>query len=327
MSDKVGLREVAAEAQVSPTTVSRVLNNRGYLSEETKNKVYAAMEKLQYYPNELARALSKKRSFTVGIIFPTLTNPFHAEVIQHIESYLSQKGYKVLLCNSLNNPEKEKQYLTMLRKNQVDGIIAATHNRNIEEYNIPGLPIVAVDRDLGKNVTIVSCDNYSGAKMACEKLIKDGCRQILCIRGDSKIKLPANARTTAYKDVMQAHDLPEYILEDPLVKPSAERYQIISDYLQTHPSFDGVFAGDDVLASFAIQILGKIGKNVPADVKVVGFDGAALTLALKPELTTVCQPIKQIAQVTVSKLLNRIDGHVEENITNLPVTMHFGTTA
>lgn len=324
---KIGIREVAKEAEVSPTTVLRVLNNRGYISEETKNKVFDAMNKLEYYPNELARALFKNETYTVGLIFPTITNPFHAELIQSIEFELSNKGYKVLLCNSLNNPTKEKEYLAMLRKNQVDGIIVGTHNKDIDDYNIPGLPIVAIDRNLGKNTVTVSCDNYTGGEIATQLLVSHGCRNILCIRGDSKIKLPANSRTLAYKNIMKENNLDPLILEVPFVAEIKDKKKMIGEYLETHPNIDGIFAGDDLLATLAINSLIYMRKNVPEDVKVVGFDGAEQTLIYNSDLTTIQQPIGQISSVAVHKLLNMIGGKEEKDELDLPVRLLKNHTA
>lgn len=125
---KPGIKDVAKVAGVSPTTVSRVLNNRGYISEETRKKVYDAMEEINYYPNEIARALLNNRTYFVGVIVPTVTSPFHGEVVEQIEYYLSQKNYKMLLCNSKNQMDTEKAYIDMLRRNQVDGMIVGTHN-------------------------------------------------------------------------------------------------------------------------------------------------------------------------------------------------------
>lgn len=323
---KIGIREVAEEAQVSTATVSRVLNNRGYISKETRDKVQAAMKKLEYYPNDLARALYQKRTYTVGVIFPSNVHPFQAELIQDIEYLLSQKGYKMLLCNSLNNPQKEIDYLTMLRKNQVDGIIVGTHNKHVSGYQNSKLPIVAIDRDLGENTTTVACDNYTGGKMAVQLLIDRGCRQILDIRGDSSVKLPANDRSTAYLDLMKKNNLPENVLEVPFVWSAAKKKETIENYLQSHPQIDGIFAGDDLLASLAIFYLEMHDKRVPEDVKVIGFDGAKQTLLYNPRLTTIRQPISQIAQVATEKLINKINGKKETDRLDLPVSLYIGHT-
>ncbi|MCX8736370.1 MAG: LacI family DNA-binding transcriptional regulator [Lactobacillus panisapium] len=323
---KVGIREVAQEANVSTATVSRVLNNRGYISQETRDKVQAAMKKLEYYPNDLARALYKKRTYTVGLIFPSNVHPFQAELIQDIEYLLSNQGYKVLLCNSLNNPEKEIAYLTMLKKNQVDGIIVGTHNKHIDGYKNTKLPVIAIDRDLGKNTATVSCDNYAGGQMAVQLLIDRGCKQILDIRGDSSIKLPANERTVAYRDLMKKYGLESHVLEVPFVLAADQKRQIIEDYLGSHPQIDGIFAGDDLLASLAIFYLETHHKKVPDDVKVIGFDGAKETLLYNPRLTTIRQPIEQIARTATEKLINEINGQKETDQLKLPVTLFTGHT-
>jgi len=110
------LKDVAKRAGVSPTTVSRVLNNRGYISEETRRKVYKAMEELNYQPNEIARALFKKRSYFLGLIIPDISHPFFAEITKYIEYYAYLKGYKVLICNSYLDGHKEKEYIKMTKK-------------------------------------------------------------------------------------------------------------------------------------------------------------------------------------------------------------------
>ena len=171
---KPGIKDVAKVAGVSPTTVSRVLNNRGYISEETRKKVYDAMEEINYYPNEIARALLNNRTYFVGVIVPTVTSPFHGEVVEQIEYYLSQKNYKMLLCNSKNQMDTEKAYIDMLRRNQVDGMIVGTHNAVVETYSKLKMPVVGIDRYLGEHIPVVSCDNYAAGQMATRHLIDKG---------------------------------------------------------------------------------------------------------------------------------------------------------
>lgn len=126
---KPNIHDVAKIAGVSSTTVSRVLNNRGYISEKTKEKVYKAMEEINYFPNDLARSLFRKRTNLIGLIIPNSSNPFFGELAFHIESICTSMGYKLLLCNSLHRKDKEEKYLEMLIRNQVDGVIAVTYNR------------------------------------------------------------------------------------------------------------------------------------------------------------------------------------------------------
>lgn len=155
------IKDVAKHAGVSVTTVSRTMNNRGYISEETKNKVYEAMEKLNYHPNEIAKSLYTKKSKLIGLILPDISTPFYAEETKYIEEYLYMNGYKLLLCNASNNCVREKEYISMLQRNQVDGIIIGSHTLKLEEYMKLKLPIVALDRYLGKDIPVVSADRKS----------------------------------------------------------------------------------------------------------------------------------------------------------------------
>lgn len=169
---KPSIHDVAKIAGVSSTTVSRVLNNRGYISEKTKDKVYKAMEEINYFPNDLARSLFRKRTNLIGLIIPNSSNPFFGELAFYIESICTSKGYKLLLCNSLNRIDKEEKYLEMLIRNQVDGVIAVTYNRGILNYHQQNLPIVAIDHYLSEKVPVVGSDNFDGGKKAAELLIK-----------------------------------------------------------------------------------------------------------------------------------------------------------
>ena len=149
-SAKPGIKEVAAVAGVSPTTVSRVLNNRGYISQETRDKVHAAMERINYTPNDIARAMLNGRLNLIGMIVPFVSSPFHAQVVQAVERTLAENGFKMLLCNSANRPDLERSYIDMLRRNMVDGVIVNSLNIGAEAYAEMGLSLVGIDCDLGE---------------------------------------------------------------------------------------------------------------------------------------------------------------------------------
>ncbi len=323
---KPGIKDVAKVAGVSPTTVSRVLNNRGYISEETRQKVYAAMEKIQYYPNEIARALLNNRTYFVGVIMPTVTSPFHGVIVEQIEYYLSKKNYKTLLCNSKNQLDTEKEYIDMLRRNQVDGMIVGTHNALVEEYSSFHMPVVGIDRYLGENVPVVSCDNYEVGRLATRHLIERGCKRILCIRGDSRLRMPGNNRSQAYLDEMKKEGYEPLVLEVPFVREYVEKQKLIYDMLNQHPEIDGVFAGDDSLAVIVLQIAKQKGIRIPEDLKVIGVDGTREVLQFVPELTTIQQPSDEIARVAVEKLIDLIEGKKVESCLNLPVRLLEGKT-
>ncbi|MGI6156506.1 MAG: LacI family DNA-binding transcriptional regulator, partial [Enterococcus lemanii] len=146
----IKLTDVAKRAGVSPTTVSRVINNYGSLSQKTIDKVHQAMEELDYQPNSLARSLQGKNTQLIGLIFPTVAIPFFGELVERLESKLFELGYRSILCDSANNKEKERDYLKMLTANKVDGIIAGAHNLGIDEYENIKLPIISFDRFLAE---------------------------------------------------------------------------------------------------------------------------------------------------------------------------------
>ncbi|MCT1905240.1 LacI family DNA-binding transcriptional regulator [Oceanobacillus sojae] len=320
--------DVAKEAGVSSATVSRVINNKGYISEGTRTKVNKAMDKLGYYPNELARSLSKNQSSLIGLIFPSLTNPFQIELISHLETLLSQENYKVLICNSQNNPENEKKYLEMLRRNQVEGVIVNSMNETFMEYNIPELHVVSIDRRINENIPVISCDNYNGGKQAVQKLIDENCRNILFIGGTNNkrlIDLDADKRYRAYLDLLDQYKIPPLTLDLDFTLSYAEKYEKIKAFLSQNTFIDGIFS-DDTSAVIALNIANDLDISIPEDFKIVGFDGATLTLHQVPELTTVQQPIKKIAELSAQTLLSVINDKEVQSITDLPTKLRLGTT-
>lgn len=305
---KPKLEDVAQLAGVSRTTVSRVLNNRGYIGEETRKKVYHAVETLNYHPNEIARSLFINKTNIIGLIFPSTNNPFYAEMIQNLESNFEPLGYKVLLCNSGGRTDKERAYLDMLQRHQVDGVISGAHNRGIEIYQKTRLPIVSIDRYLAPHVPVVSSDNYAGGVLATSLLLEKGCKRIIHINGSIDLETPANLRRKAYEDTMKKNGLPycTYEISD----------TICQDVFDQNPDVDGIFGSDDIIATQILTEAKSRGYRVPQDLKVVGYDGADITRILKPELTTIQQPIEAMAKLSVRLLLDQIDGKKDQ------ITLH-----
>lgn len=314
INQKVKLDDVANEAGVSKTTVSRVLNNRGYISEKTRKKVNEAVELLNYHPNEIARSLFINKTFIIGLIFPTTNNPFYGQLIFHLENICESLGYKVLLCNSEGREDKEKSYLEMLQRHQVDGIIAGSHNRGILEYDNPQLPLVGIDRYLSENTPVVSSDNYDGGKKATQLLIDKGCKKIIHINGSPSLETPANLRREAYEDVMKENQYypHSYVIGE----------NVIETIFNENPDVDGIFASDDLIASSVMKEAKRRNINIPADLKVIGYDGSEITRMLLPELSTIQQPVKEIANLAVRLLLKQIEGETESQIEwKLPVNL------
>lgn len=319
----VKLTDVAQKAGVSVTTVSRVINNHGYLSEKTKNKVFAAMRELNYQPNSLARSLQGKKMKLVGLIFPSITNPFFAELIQDIEEQLFEQGYKIILCNAGKNKQKEREYIKMLLANQVDGIIAGAHNLGIEEYQRLGLPIVSFDRKLSDNIPIVSCDNYQGIQLAVHDLMQAGCKNIYFLGNKKQKGNPTDERLKAYCDTVKELGLTKHICsvafsDSPLLKNMAIHKMLTDD------KPDGVVATDDLSAILVLQEAAKLGISIPKDLKVIGFDGTQEIQTYHAELSTIEQPISDMATLLVKLLCQRVenpDKDFEQKHYKLPVKL------
>lgn len=315
--------DVAERAGVSKTTVSRVMNNRGYISEETKAAVYEAMRELNYYPNDVARSLFSKKTNLIGLIIPTINNPFFSELTFHIESICAVKGYKVLLCNSLGSKENERKYIEMLMRNQVDGVIVSSHNRGISDYSQNKLAVVAVDRFLSPTIPVVGSDNYAGGKLATELLLRRGCTDIVHINGPIELETPANLRRQAYEDVMKEHGMTAKVYENHKSFDQKAYVDLFDQIFHENPGLDGVFASDDLIAASFLQYAKRCGVRIPGDIKVIGYDGSDNVQAFLPELSTIRQPIEEIARESIRILLEKIDGEADHEAEELylPVTL------
>ncbi|MGT2929387.1 LacI family DNA-binding transcriptional regulator [Streptococcus dentasini] len=313
------LTDVAELAGVSPTTVSRVINNKGYLSEKTKEKVHTAMRQLGYKPNNLARGLQGKSSKLIGLIFPKISNVFYAEIIEHLEHILFYHGYKVIICNSQNESQKEREYLEMLAANQVDGIISSSHNLDIKDYEQVEAPIVAFDRNLAPHIPVVSSDNFEGGRMAAFALQKVGCNNIIMFTGNDNSNSTTGLRRQGFNAVL----------------PQAKVFNIPSDYSAIRKEMEiktvlnnekphGIFASDDMTAILTMKIAEDLGLNIPQDLKIVGYDGTQFVENYFPQLATIKQPIKEIAELLVDVLLSKIEGHPVQESYILPISLLTG---
>lgn len=314
------IKDVAKVAEVTVTTVSRVLNNRGYISEATRNKVYEAMRELNYQPNEVARSLLKKKSNIIGLIVPNVAHPFFGELTNYIEYYAYKENYKVLICNSYEEKEKEKDYIEMLKRNQVDGIIIGSHTLDPSEYLSSKLPIVAIDRDFSMDIPFVTSDNYRGGVLATNLLIDKGCKKIAHISGPLRLSTPANKRYEAFMDVVKERGVNYVVMEEKL--DIVENYKKLAYKLfKKHPDIDGVFASSDMIAASLIQVGNELNKKIPEDIKIVGYDDINIASLIVPPLTTIKQPIEDIGKLLIKVLIDKIENREVELENILPITL------
>jgi LacI family sucrose operon transcriptional repressor len=321
------IKDVAREAGVSVTTVSRVLNKRGYLSVDVKRRVADAMCSLDYHPNDLARSLQTQKSHIIGLIVPSVKNPFFGEIAHYIEGYAYNNGYKILICNSLQDREKEREYIEMLKRSQVDGIIMGSHVADTADYAALRLPLVSLDRQLGANIPYVCCDNYAGGVLATRHLLERGCKRLMHFCSGIRVDIIANNRTTAFFDVCKETDTPHLYVELPessLIDFHEE--VIIRNALTIHPECDGVFCSNDVTATATVSIAAELGRIVGGDIKIIGFDGNFFPTLMRPRLSTIRQPVDAISRYAVEHLLRLMRGEMVPTQTMLRAALKVGET-
>jgi len=315
------IKDVAQKAGVTVTTVSRVLNNRGYISQATRDKVYRVMEEMQYQPNEIARALMRKRSMMLGMIVPTIAHPFFGELAHHIELYASERGYKLLICNSRMDQHKEKVYIDMLESNRVDGIIMGSHTMTVDTYTKLKHPIVAFDRTI-PGIPSISSDNYRGGAMAAELLLRKGCRCIAHVCFKLNPVFHGSRRTEGFCDALADSGVVPHIVElteDDFENVHYER--AIHRLFDERPDLDGLFTSSDMIALYAAKICAVRGISIPGQLKLIGYDNIQFASIVTPGITTLAQPLTEMSQLAV-ELLDRMAGGEEvpgEHI--LPVSL------
>ncbi len=297
------IKDVAKEAGLAVSTVSRILNNRGYISEEAKARVHKAMEDLDYQPNELARSLHRNTSNLIGLIVPHIRHPYFSEVISYIEDQAYKKGYRILLCNSQRIGEREQNYIDICRRNRVAGIIMCTGMYSITEFRDLGVPVIAWERFIDPDVASVECDNVYGGMLAARHLIGKGCRHILHFGTVSLMQMPGDFRYAGFKKVCEEEGI-EYHeeLTSPAPDYHLDRTMDIVEILKKYPTADGVFANNDILAAQTIKACRFCGIAVPDRMKIVGYDDAFISRLTSPSITTVRQPVARMAEHAVNTL-------------------------
>lgn len=322
------IKDVAKKAGVSVTTVSRVLNNRGYISEATRRKVYQAMEDLDYHPNEVARSLFRKKSNIIGLIVPTVAHPFFGELTSYLETYAYSRGYKVLLCNSQLNALKEQEYIWMLRRNQVDGIVMASHTLEVEEYKKLNLPVVSFDRFISSRIPYVTSDNYQGGRLAVEHLLQRGCTKIAHLCGSLDLDMLANQRHRAFMNVAEEKNIPYCTVQTDVNVFEVDEYEeLLTDLLVRHPDLDGLFLNSDIMAIAAIKVCGTLGMRIPQDIKIIGYDDVSIASLVSPQITTIRQPLAQMSELSVKLIEDLVKKKAVPTENCLPVELiERGTT-
>ncbi len=318
MRASVTIRDVARLAEVHPGTVSRALNaqTRALVNQETAQRVLRAADELGYRVNPIARGLKTTRSFTVGVLIPDLTNPLFPPIVRGIEDRLERAGYTSLIVNTDDDPEREHSQIDAMRARQVDGLIAATARLDAEplaDAAAAGIPIVLVNRSLeGGSIPAVTVDDRHGIRLAVEHIARLGHTRIGHVAGPQVVST-GRRRYLGFLEAMEAAGIavvPERVsYADRFMEPEGAR--ACAAVLAADPRVTAIVAANDRLAMGCYDALAAEKLRCPQDVSVVGFNDMPFVDRLKPPLTTVRVPQREIGIAAADLLLAQLAGDAE----------------
>jgi LacI family transcriptional regulator len=310
------IRDVAKRAGVAPITVSRVINNSGYVSEKTRARVEAAIADLGYVPNVLARSLRSRRTNTLALILSDISNPFWTTVSRGVEDAASDAGFNVILCNTDESETEQDKYLHVLMQKQVDGVLlvpACSAVEPIQFVQSQDTLVVVLDRLIpDAQADTVRGDSEGGAYQLTRLLLSLGHRRIAMLSGPQGVST-AEDRVAGYRRALTEAGLdvdPALVYYGQFSLESG--YTMTQQMLAVTPRPSGLFAGNNFIAIGALRALRDAGLQVPEDLALVGFDDLPEDLVVDPFLTVVAQPAYEMGQRATELLLARLSGEAPE---------------
>ncbi|MBU0477422.1 LacI family transcriptional regulator [bacterium] len=323
----ITIYDVAKEAKVSRGTVSRCLNNKGYIKKDTRCRIERAAKKLNYIPDYTAQVLITKKTHIIGVLISDISNFFYPPVIKGVYDRVKESAYHIILGNSYNDPEEEKSILRTFLSRRLDGIIFICAEMKEDEKTTQvlneimkeNIPIVLVQREEnGLLLDRIFVNDLEGAYVATSHLIELGHNRIGFINGTSEI-ITGRKREEGYRKALIEHNLlvdRKLILENGFTQESG--YRGIEKFLRMKAPPTAIFTANDVIAIGAMIAIKERGKEIPKDIALVGFDDIYVAALLNPPLTTVNQPKYEQGRLAAELLLKRMGGDKDslpENIT------------
>ncbi|RPF54301.1 LacI family DNA-binding transcriptional regulator [Aquisalibacillus elongatus] len=322
---KITIKEIANILNVSTATVSRVLNNAGGYSEETKTRVLDVLDQYNYQTNALAKGLRTNRTNSIGVVLPDMTNEYFAKIAISIEEFFVSKGYTINIYNVNEDANKEKLMMRDLDSRGVDGLIYVSGNLNtalnIYEKNIP---IVAVNQlqSLDDQLPVVESDNLMGGYLATKTLLERGSKRIILLRDERDIQ-PINQRHHGFSKALQefGYDSDLFVHHIPFNVERAESN--VQQLIERGINFDGIFASSDLLAIGALKALHRSGIQIPDEVQVIGFDNITFSQYSYPTLSTIHQDTRALGMKAAELLLKSMECRQKKPISTMviPVTL------
>ncbi len=311
------IKDVAERAGVSVATVSRIMNNRGPIGEKTRKKVHKAMKELNYQPNEMARALQKSKSHILGLIVPSISYAFFSKLADAIEEACHEQGYKLMLCKSGNEHERELEMVSLLYANKVDGILICSRVGDASIYTNYNLPIVSIDRDIDLLPSVTS-DNYNGGVLAAQALLRAGCKTPLIFGGAVPEYMAMDLRYKGFREECFKRGV---VFEEHFVGESDLRHERLQEefisFVTKRPQIDGVFITGDMIAAKLLcsERITSLLNSIP----MIGYDGLEISNLLG--ITTVEQPISEMGEYAVNLLIRKVEAKAVPERSILPVRL------
>ena len=302
------IKDVAKAAGVSTATVSRVLSNSAPVRPEVRERVMAAVDKLAYRPNLLARGLRSQQSKTIGLIISDIRNPFFTSISRAVEDTAYEQGFSLILCNTDENPEKEAIYSNLMQDQNVAGVIFSPTRQTAANFTTLKItfPTVIVDRSIkDADVDMVLLDNVDAAYRLVKHLIENGYRHIGALCGETSST--GRERYAGFEKALRAHDLSPVAEHVKFVQPKIEAgYAATLKILDTAQPPDALMTTNSLLAEGALQAIRERNLTIPGDIALVTFDETIWASLVQPSLTLIAQPAHEIGKTATELLLQRI---------------------
>ena len=305
------MKTVAQKARVSTATVSRVLRDYPGVKEKTRKKVLKVISELNYEINVVARNLRQRKTNTIGVIIGNVLSQFYSIIAKSVEDVANKSGYNTILCNGDDNPEKELEYLKILKANRVDGVILTPTGKNAKYINWlleSGTRVVLLDRLIdGVDCDAVLVDNENGAYEAVKHLIKQGYRKIGIINGFTD-RTTGRGRLAGYLKALREAGIPK---DDSLIKigdfKKRSGINLSKELLESPNKPEAIFATNLDMAMGTLITIKEMGLKIPGDIGIIGFDDSDWALILSPPLTVVSQPVYSLGSTAGEMLIKKIE--------------------
>lgn len=322
------IKDVAKHAGVSVATVSRVLNKKGPLSDDAIARVNAAVERLNYCPNLLARSLASGKNNTIGVILPSFNKQIWSEMAQMIEDCASKLNKHIIFSVMAPDSDIEKRFRAVeyLRNLQVNGIIfcgCLSGDLQMQKRlrQIKNLPMALVI-DQAEGLPSIVSDDAQGGTYAARHLIAKGCRNIAHVSTDLRVYKNTDDRSYAFAKECELRGVNCRIYENGSTMPTAEEIQtLVNRIFYEYPEVDGMFLKNDILAAECISYVTAQGMRIPGDIRIMGYDDMYFSSLIYPPLTTIRNNCEELAQAAVKSILDQIAGKTVPRLTVIPVEL------